>query len=46
MYYECSDCNRLATFAQRHEPTFATRCPVCEEVTHWTLAFADEEASP
>jgi uncharacterized paraquat-inducible protein A len=45
MYYECDECGQLATFEEMNRAEHAARCPVCEELTHWTLAFADEELS-
>jgi predicted nucleic acid-binding Zn ribbon protein len=45
MYYECNDCGQLTTFVEEERSELNSPCPVCEEVTHWTLAFADEGVS-
>jgi hypothetical protein len=45
MYYECSDCGQLTTFIEEERSELNAPCPVCEELTHWTLAFADEGVS-
>ena len=45
MYYECNECGQLTTFVEEERPELNTRCPVCEEVTHWTHAFTGEGVS-
>lgn len=45
MYYECNECGQLATFVEEERSELNVRCPVCEDVTHWTLAFAGEGVS-
>lgn len=45
MYYECNECGQLATFVEEERSELDVRCPVCDEITHWTLAFAGEGVS-
>ncbi|WP_224268087.1 MULTISPECIES: hypothetical protein [Haloprofundus] len=40
--FECTECGQLGRFGRFDESTLTMRCPVCEEQTVWTVAFADE----
>jgi predicted nucleic acid-binding Zn ribbon protein len=42
--YECRNCGQLADFADAMGGTVHRECPVCEDLTVWETAFADDEA--
>jgi rubredoxin len=42
--YECTSCGQLGRFT-RLDDAFVATCPVCEEQTHWTVAFEGEGVS-
>lgn len=45
MYYECTECGQMLTLSGVSSTPFVEKCPNCDELTQWTLAFEGEGVS-
>jgi len=44
-YFSCEECGQLVDLQTLDEEPRRDHCPVCEEQTVWTVAFAGEGVS-
>lgn len=42
-YFECSECGQMLNVVGVERSSVHQECPVCEEMTEWSLAFVDED---